>query len=168
MMYAYAPNGAEILGTAEVVEAVALVQRGAYDRLPDGSIHIEYQGGSEVDWDSQKSRTTDKGERIFVDATGMRWGESDLLLTDQEETDPAIALGAGRNWLRVRLRRVVTEYTTVYVRTSFPGAVGEVAAVARRAVKESNWEPAAVALSPEPDLVSITVVATGEDIFKGL
>jgi len=70
-----APNGLAITGTAEVVQAVA--QAKVY--LEDGSIEVEYQGGSEVDWDSQTTRVNEGGKRIFVDEDGEEWGEDQLI-----------------------------------------------------------------------------------------
>lgn len=68
------PKGCKIVGTLETVEGVACFVDG---KIVNGKIEFEYDGETEIDWDSQKPMLTDDTkERIFVDELGCCWSES--------------------------------------------------------------------------------------------
>lgn len=76
-----APNGRRIVGTSEVVNAVAEVKGWSNDGVPD------YAGGSVVDWDSQLTRTAwgSRGQAtiLVVDEDGEFHAASDCKLVDE-------------------------------------------------------------------------------------
>lgn len=76
-----APNGKAITHLRERVYAYACVD-GCQVR-PNGTLEPEYAGGSEVDWNSQ-SPARNKGERIWIDAGGNAWPESELFIVVED------------------------------------------------------------------------------------
>ncbi len=78
-MKAVSPEGNEIIGTLDVVRGTARadVALGA-----NGTLNIEYQGETEVDWDSQETKTED-GERLFVCSQRKVWRENEVVRATQ-------------------------------------------------------------------------------------
>ena len=75
----YAPDGALIVGTLELVTGSAGIIGAT--RQPDGSLDLEYEGGTEMFGDDSKT-VERKGQRVFLDEDGSEWLESELLLRD--------------------------------------------------------------------------------------
>lgn len=67
-----APSGCEISGTHDMVIATAHASSVAEDGA------AEYDGGSHVWWDSQKSLTAADGETLWADDDGLLWRQSQL------------------------------------------------------------------------------------------
>ena len=61
-----APNGQRIIGTADLVMATAIIK--GFDDTGD----VVHMGESEVDWDSQKTRTRN-GKPLYVCENGEEW-----------------------------------------------------------------------------------------------
>src|SRR5258708_37570615 len=68
-MKALSPEGNKIIGTLDVVRGTA---RADVDLGATGTLNIEYMGETEVDWDSQETKTQD-GERLFVCSQRKVW-----------------------------------------------------------------------------------------------
>lgn len=83
-MKAYSPSGSLIVATADVIEANALIR--SMERLPDGSVEIEWVGEAEVCWDSQRTKQQE-GQDLYVDEDGQEWKESELVWKDDGEGD---------------------------------------------------------------------------------
>jgi hypothetical protein len=72
-----APNGKLIVGTLETLNGIAGL-------LPDATIadlvNLDpfCEGGTRLDYDSQRTVATSQGDRIFVDEDGGRWTEDAL------------------------------------------------------------------------------------------
>lgn len=78
-MRAVSPNGKRILGTLERLEARADIEDGSFFRDESGEMRFEWEGYTEVFWDSQ--RTLDrKGKVIFLDDDGDEWTAEQLTL----------------------------------------------------------------------------------------
>ena len=71
---AYAPNGARIEGTLEVVHGIAL----GFAVLTDDGIEMEYDGETKVDWDSQEPELDLNGQVQCVDEGGQVWSADQL------------------------------------------------------------------------------------------
>ena len=74
-MKALSPEGNKIIGTLDVVRGTA---RAAVDLGANGALNIEYLGETEVDWDSQETKT-EAGERLLR-TVGPRFEEVDAAL----------------------------------------------------------------------------------------
>jgi hypothetical protein len=72
-----APNGKKIHGTFESLQACAEIA--SAERNKDGGLELEYNGNTEIWWDSQRT-IREKEERMFVDEEGNIWPESKLVL----------------------------------------------------------------------------------------
>lgn len=81
-MRAFAPNGSPIVGTAEIVYATALVSEASYQRAEDGSLDFEYDGETEIDWDTQETQK-EKGQRLFIAEDGQTWRETQIVLREE-------------------------------------------------------------------------------------
>lgn len=82
-MKLYAPNGSPIIGTADTI--LATPQALSFERLPDGSIEVEWSGETEVHWDSQTTNKDERGFDIFVAEDGTEWPEDQLVWKEDEE-----------------------------------------------------------------------------------
>jgi hypothetical protein len=85
-----APNGAEIVGTKELVPGVALIQD--VKAKPDGGFTFEFAGDTEMDWDGQTTVCKNVGKngapvRVFVDDQGDEWLETDLSVDEGDDGD---------------------------------------------------------------------------------
>lgn len=74
-MKAISPEGNAIIGTLEVVEGTASAE---VSLSRNGRLRIEYCGETNVDWNSQRTKT-DRGERLFVCSRHKIWRESQVL-----------------------------------------------------------------------------------------
>ena len=74
-------TGSPIVGTADSVLATAWISNIA--RGPDGKITFDNDGGSEVHWDSQETRTDENDLRIFVDEDGEECTENDIEFVEE-------------------------------------------------------------------------------------
>ena len=81
-MNAVSPEGNPIIGTLEFVEGVALADITVSD---NGELNLEYSGETEVDWDSQRTKT-EEGERLFVCSRRKVWRESQVVEATQAST----------------------------------------------------------------------------------
>ena len=70
------PTGKELTGTWELINCVARTM--GVTRRPDGTFEPEYEGETDVDWDSQEP-ICDKGRRLWVDEDGRNWNEANLI-----------------------------------------------------------------------------------------
>jgi hypothetical protein len=78
-----APNGLKIVGTADVVNVTADVTGWSDAGEPD------YDGGSgsEVDWNSQLTRTNANGVMLVVDENGSIWPKNMCELVDEAKDE---------------------------------------------------------------------------------
>jgi hypothetical protein len=83
-MKAVSPEGNPIIGTMEIVEGVARADVMVGDH---GELNVEYSGETEVDWDSQRTKT-EEGERLFVCSRRKLWRESQVVQATQ--ASPAV------------------------------------------------------------------------------
>lgn len=84
------PTGADIVGTAELVPGVALLNNSDITRNSDGTYEFEWAGETKLDWDGQTT-VTRRVHRVFVDDNGEEFTENELQLVpesdDEEESD---------------------------------------------------------------------------------
>jgi hypothetical protein len=78
-MKAVSPEGNNIIGTLDVVRGTA---RAEIQLNEKGALNIEYLGETEVDWDSQETKTLD-GERLFVCSQRKVWKENEVVRATQ-------------------------------------------------------------------------------------
>jgi hypothetical protein len=71
------PKGTVIVGTLEVVHGWAGIQGSV--KCGKRGFEFDHDGETRLDWDGQKTVERD-GERIFVDADGSEFKESELRL----------------------------------------------------------------------------------------
>jgi hypothetical protein len=85
MKQLYAPNGLKVIGTADVLPAIALI-----DGFEDDGSPI-YAGTTKVDWDNQRpiqAEDVQGGDTIMVaDEGGNHWKQSECKVVDEEEED---------------------------------------------------------------------------------
>lgn len=73
-----APDGTRIAAVVETLYGNALVD--SVHRNPDGTLHFEYVGETEIAWDTQEAdRETTTGELLFLDEAGDEWRGSQLV-----------------------------------------------------------------------------------------
>src|SRR5258708_37122977 len=82
-MKALSPEGNRIIGTLDVVRGTA---RAEVDLGATGTLNIEYMGETEVDWDSQETKT-EAGERLFVCSQRKVWRENEVIQATQLKSD---------------------------------------------------------------------------------
>lgn len=73
----FCPDGHPIRGTLEKLEGTALVI-GAYDKGKGEELDIEYEGTTDMSWDSQQS-VYESLERVWVCSEGELFRESQLV-----------------------------------------------------------------------------------------
>lgn len=71
----------EITGTLEVLHGQAEIER--VSRNEDGTIDIQYSGGTTIFWDDQKTVTNDAGSPIYLDEDGTEYSEAELEIIDE-------------------------------------------------------------------------------------
>lgn len=81
-----APNGIRIRGTLEQLTGVAQIN--SIERLPDGTLDFDYEGGTEVFYDEAVTVERD-GKIVFVDEEGDEWTEDQLVEEASIEGDDA-------------------------------------------------------------------------------
>lgn len=74
-------GGLEVVGSLDSLTAVAYLQ--GVTATADGSFELEYEGQSEVNWDSQ-TQVTKLGQPVFVDERGLECQRSELLWVSDE------------------------------------------------------------------------------------
>lgn len=83
----YSPNGAEIIGTSDIIPATARIINSGVTQNADGTFEFGWSdAGTDVHWDDQET-VTENGERLFVDDAGETWRESELVLEDEDEDE---------------------------------------------------------------------------------
>lgn len=82
----FAPDGTPIVSTYEKVFGTCSFAQDSVIQNADGTFDFDYEGGTDVDWDSQVT-VTRKGQRIFVDEGGDEWPENVLVLREEEPDD---------------------------------------------------------------------------------
>jgi len=85
-MYAFAPNGSQIIGTLERVSARAEIDVDTFVKK-DGKLLFDFAGGTEIFWDDQYT-VTRKGEVVFLADDGSEWTESEIFLSESEDWEP--------------------------------------------------------------------------------
>jgi hypothetical protein len=80
-MRAVAPNGEEIVGTLETLQARANIEKNSFKIGADGCIDFEWEGSTDVYWDTQETVTRD-GKRIFLGVSGRDWNEDEVRLEE--------------------------------------------------------------------------------------
>ena len=79
--YTYtSPTGDEIIGTLEILQGIANILA-----ISEDGSDIEYAGDTDVDWDSQETKTVDGGKTVFVDESGEYWTFDKLIRGDEVE-----------------------------------------------------------------------------------
>lgn len=79
-MKAYHPNGDEIIGTLETIQAVAKIAPERTETRGGGeSLSIDYTGETDLFWDNQET-VRDGGERVFITDDGAECKESEVIL----------------------------------------------------------------------------------------
>lgn len=73
-MKAISPEGNEIIGTLEVIEGIA---RADVTLTRNGRLKVEFQGETDVDWNSQATKTQGS-ERLFVCSRHKVWREGEI------------------------------------------------------------------------------------------
>lgn len=82
-MYAYAPNGTPIAYSKDSLFASASVSDGSFARDAKGNVTCRNDGGSAMDWDSQKT-VVQRGQTMWIDADGDEWPACALVLVENE------------------------------------------------------------------------------------
>lgn len=72
-------KGCVIIGTYELVYGTALIQDA---KINDDRIDFEYEGSTDVDWDSQKT-VREGGRRVFVDDDHNTWTEDEVIAANK-------------------------------------------------------------------------------------
>ncbi len=73
---AFAPNGLKIIGTYDVLYAVA--NTNSFKRSSAGTVEPEYEGESEILWNSQSTDRDENNMALYVDSSGNVWPEDKL------------------------------------------------------------------------------------------
>jgi hypothetical protein len=81
MTYATCPDGHELTGTLERLSAVAL----AVPNITDNDIKPEWDGYTEVDWDSSMTVKSPEGFDIWICADGDQWPADQLAINEDDE-----------------------------------------------------------------------------------
>lgn len=85
----FAPDGSRIVSTLEKIYGTCDINQ--VTQNPDGTLFVEWAGGTDIDWNSQETvmRDSTNGgfvmERVFIDEDGGEWLESQLVLREPEE-----------------------------------------------------------------------------------
>lgn len=75
------PTGVPITGTYETCPGLAAIANIALGTRDGGRFEFDYAGDTEMFWDDQRTIRRN-GERVFLDANGAEWLESQLQLID--------------------------------------------------------------------------------------
>jgi len=84
----FAPNGAEIVATRDMIPAcpVPIVNSGV-TKLINGTYEFHYAGRTEVNWDGQVTEVDMAGHRLFFDENGDTWSENQLELRADDDDE---------------------------------------------------------------------------------
>jgi len=77
-----APNGKDIVGTADFVPGTCFLHNDNVTQRADGTYEFAYADETKMDWDGQETRVT-CGQRVFVDSDGKTWLERELKLVEE-------------------------------------------------------------------------------------
>ncbi len=80
-MKAFAPNGSQIIGTLENLTGRAEIVADTFTKAEDGTLEFEWEGGTEVFWDDQRTIERD-GEDIYLAEDGTEWKASEIELRE--------------------------------------------------------------------------------------
>lgn len=80
-MYALAPNGKLIIGTADLIPALGYVHSDSFVRNANGTLTAEHTGRSRVYWDGQEREKHDN-QPVYLDETGEEWRADQITLLD--------------------------------------------------------------------------------------
>ena len=91
-MYAYAPDGTPIVSTKDRIGAVAGLADGGFRLNGEGMLDCGHDGGSEVDWNSQRT-VVERGQEIVIDADDAEWPVCALVVLEEPlgEDDDGVA-----------------------------------------------------------------------------
>ena len=70
-----------IIGTLEIVSGCAGIAGAS--RSSDGSLDIDWEGGTEIYWDEQRTQVDGNGARLYVDEEGATVHEDNVLLDSE-------------------------------------------------------------------------------------
>lgn len=90
---AFAPNGSQIIGTLEKLSGRAEIVADTFERLPNGDLDFDWQGGMEIFYDDQETVVV-HGNRVFLAEDGTEWPEAVVLVQDEPPLDAALAFWA--------------------------------------------------------------------------
>lgn len=76
-------TGSPIVKSVENIQGSCRLVPDAFERDADGSITLDYEGGTELDWDSGEQATRE-GEHLYLDAAGEEVLESDVELYEDQ------------------------------------------------------------------------------------
>lgn len=74
-------DGRPIAGTYEVMHGMAGITTAK--RNPNGTLSFDYEGGTDVYWNGQKTVRSSLGETVFVDEDGQVVNESQVKLVPE-------------------------------------------------------------------------------------
>jgi len=75
------PTGVRITGTYETCPGLAAIDNVSLGNRDGGRFEFDYTGSTDMFWDDQRTIRRN-GERVFLDANGAEWLESQLQLID--------------------------------------------------------------------------------------
>lgn len=87
----FAPDGTPIVSTLERVPGSCDIINENVTRNEDGTFDFEWCGETELHWDGQETVERDITlggsvmQRVFIDADGDEWLESQLVLRDEDD-----------------------------------------------------------------------------------
>jgi hypothetical protein len=82
----FSPKGLRIVGTAEVIQAVAIVD--SFEKRDNGTLYLNYAGETDVNWNSQKTKTNQRGSKMVVDEGGFKWSEKECRFVADADKSP--------------------------------------------------------------------------------
>lgn len=81
-MYAYSPNGNAIVSTKETIPGTCEVTDDSYS-VVDGRIDFDHAGGTDVDWNGQKTVEV-LDQKIFIDDAELEWPACALVVVPRQ------------------------------------------------------------------------------------
>lgn len=81
-------TGAPITGTKETIPGVCNIHN--VTRNSEGKLAWENGGGTDVDWDGQRTSTDPAGQTIFVDDCGTECTEHDIEFIDRDAVEEGV------------------------------------------------------------------------------
>jgi hypothetical protein len=82
-MKGIAPNGQEITGTFETITGragITFCDPGNSDAEQEGQLSFNWNGGTDIFWNEQKTVLNEADQRIFLDEDGNQWIEDQITL----------------------------------------------------------------------------------------